>query len=187
MTLWHSSQHSTEHGACHGPGVELWDVDYILVWNTINPRCPGADCHGNTLLRSRQEGKEWHFMPLIQCCSPLTLPEQCKPLSELCNPKATRGPRNFSLIWCSHLIESSNKGVGSNFMATRSTEEWEAEARYGTKHTNQQFSVHFLFWANIFLFFVLHYFSRNNVSGTTTVLSLGTIPAEYPQIHLCWA
>lgn len=91
--------------------------------------------------------------------------------------------------------------MGNNFTATRSIEEWEAEARYGTKHTNQQFPVYFLFWTNIFLFLFLqcsiiatlsvklqltgYYFSRNNLSGITTVLPLGTVPAEYPQIHLC--
>jgi len=30
-----------------------------------------------------------------------------------------------------------------------------------------------------------HYFSRNNVSGNSTVLPLGTFSAECPQIQLC--
>lgn len=75
----------TDHRA-QGKSSGVWN--YILVWNIINPWSPGADCHESTLLRSRQGSKEWHFMTLIHCCSPLTLTEQCKRCSELCNPKA---------------------------------------------------------------------------------------------------
>lgn len=89
----------------------------------------------------------------------------------------------------------------NTYVSTSGMEEPEAEAGCGTKYINWLFPVHFLFWTNILLFSFLqccititlpvklqltgHYFSRKNVSSNSTVLPLGTFPAEYPQVHLC--
>lgn len=99
------------------------------------------------------------------------------------------------------LLKSVKREWANTYVSTSGMEELEAEARCGTKHIKWLFPIHFLFWTNILLFFFLeccntttlpvklqltgHYFSRNNVSGNSTVLPPGTFPAEYPQIHLC--
>lgn len=82
-----ATAHNTGHRP-QGPGEELWVIELhfgLKYYQSLESRSWLPWEH---IAEVQTGGKEWHFMPLIYCCSPLTLTEQCKWCSELCSPKA---------------------------------------------------------------------------------------------------